>query len=341
MAIRRALINAGFLDATDIAFDQYGSYGPTTQAAVNEYQTDVMHIERPTGNVAERVIGSLFSGSSINNTSQASFGDLNRINVFRLKHDYVVDLTALQLHVDGTTVWKDPNTYIYGAGVKRKGGRADIIRDWSGAKAVWEVKPDSYYGMSYSTELQIESYRTASHLPENASRSYCPIDYLGSDITPFSIPWGPGYSVYVSSNPTCGSKYVGVVYYADRKNGIPVFASEPAVAPQPQEDYKRITWSEPQTVYEGVVAAGVIITAYYIIKGFLELLKQVERVCYYVFKGEVYGVRVYRKYVFDISKQYAFKETFSFVEHLMIDLGVLNKRLMFYFDDSADLNSWC
>jgi hypothetical protein len=43
------------------------------------------------------------------------------------------------------------------------------------------------------------------------------------------------------------------------------------VVPKPNEDYQRITWPEPQTVYNGLVAAGVVVGTYYIVKGVIAL----------------------------------------------------------------------
>jgi peptidoglycan hydrolase-like protein with peptidoglycan-binding domain len=275
MAIQRALITYGYLEATDIAFEEYGYYGPTTQSAVNDYQSEVLGIN-PTGTVANATIGKLFSSGNSSNESQATFGDLNKINVFKMKHDYVLDLTAIQLGISGTTVWKAPNTYLVGGGGGNKRGYPDIIRDGWGAKAVWEVKPDTAYGTSSKTSDQIENYRTASQSTANANRPYCPIIYLGSDIEPFSIQWGVGYSVYVSSTPTAGMKKEGVVYYKDVKDGAPVYYPirdlSPASEPQPQEDYWRVTMPEPQTVYNGVIAAGIVVAAFYIIKTAIAIL---------------------------------------------------------------------
>ena len=264
IALQRALMAYGYLESTDVKAEEYGYFGPTTEAAVIEYQTDKgLGVD---GKAGPATLKSMFSAGSSNNKSNVTFEGLNKINVFRLKHDAVCIALASKL---GPTIYRE--AYIDGAGLKGRGGRADVIRVTGSSKMVWEVKPDSIYGKA-TGKKQVDTYVNSSKTAANAGRAYCPLTY-GSNITAFSFPWTNGQQVYVSSTCLDGTSASGVVFYSDRKGLTPIFqpSYSPVVVPKPNEDYQRITWPEPQTVYNGLVAAGVVVGTYYIVKGVIAL----------------------------------------------------------------------
>lgn len=268
IALQRALMAYGYLESTDVKPEEYGYFGPTTQAAVEEYQKDKgLSADGIAGN---NTLKSMFSAGSINNKAQTSFEGLNKINVFRLKHDAVCTALAAKL---GPTIYRE--AYIDGAGLKGKGGRADVIRVNSTSKMVWEVKPDSLYGVATGAR-QVATYVTQSTSSANRDRAYCPLTY-GTNIVPFSFNWTNGQQVYVSSTSSVGPSGAGVVYYSDRKGLQPIWVPEysPVLVPKPNEDYARITWPEPQTVYNGLVAVGVVVATYYIVKGIIAIAASV------------------------------------------------------------------
>lgn len=268
IALQRALMAYGYLESTDVKPEEYGYFGPTTEAAVSEYQTEKgLGID---GQAGPATLKSMFSAGSINNKSKVSFDGLNKINVFRLKHDAVCVALAAKL---GSTIYRE--AYIDGAGLKGRGGRADVIRVSGTSKMVWEVKPDSFYGKA-TGKRQVDTYVNCSTSTANSGRAYCPLTH-GSAITAFSFPWTNGQQVYVSSRCQDGTSASGVVFYSDRKGTSPLYqpSYSPLVVPKPNEDYQRITWPEPKTVYNGLVAAGVVVGTYYIVKGIIAIAASV------------------------------------------------------------------
>ena len=264
IALQRALMANGNLDSTDVKTDEYGHFGPSTQAAVKEYQ-------REKGLSADGIAGkntlrSLFNAGADNNKVLTSFESLNKINVFRLKHDAVCTALAAKL---GGTIYRE--AFIAGAGINKNGGRADVIRVLGTSKMVWEVKPDSRYGKKTGGP-QVKTYVDCSKTAENSGRAYCPLTY-GSDIASFSFPWTNGKNVFVSSSCSDGTKAQGVVFYSDRKGNNPIWqpSTSPVLLPKPNEDYKTISWPEPQTVYNGLIAAGVAVASFYVVKGIIAI----------------------------------------------------------------------
>lgn len=274
MAVQRALIAYGYLDAADIADDQYGYFGPTTEAAVKDYQLEKLGRGSADGSVGKQTLAVLFSGGSANNKAQASFDKMNRINVFKAKHNAVC--AAVEAQVGGETF---KEAYIMGAGLKGNGGRADLvsIKNGGASKMVWEIKPDSPYGKATGGP-QVTTYVTCSDWPENkAIYKYCPLQY-GTDIRPINLPWNSASNtVYISSACADGTKAPGVVFYSDRKNWQPIYqpAFNPVHVAKPNEDLQKMTWPNPQAVYDGLVAVGVVIAAVYIIKGAFALAASV------------------------------------------------------------------
>lgn len=266
MAVQRALIAYGYLDAADMADDQYGYFGPTTEAAVKDYQLEKLGRGSADGSVGKQTLAVLFSGGSANNKAQASFDKMNRINVFKAKHNAVC--AAVEAQVGGDTL---KEAYIIGAGLKGNGGRADLIsiKNSGASKMVWEIKPDSPYGKATGGP-QVTTYVTCSDWPENkAIYKYCPLQY-GADVQPINLPWkSASNTVYISSICADGTKAPGVVFYSDRKNWQPIYqpAFNPVHVAKPNEDLQKMTWPEPKVVYNGLMAVGVAIAAVYIIKG--------------------------------------------------------------------------
>ena len=133
IALQRALMAYGYLESTDVKAEEYGYFGPSTEAAVIEYQTDKgLGVD---GKAGPATLKSMFSAGSSNNKSNVTFEGLNKTNVFRLKHDAVCVALAAKL---GPTIYRE--AYIDGAGLKGRGGRADVIRVLGSSKMVWEVK---------------------------------------------------------------------------------------------------------------------------------------------------------------------------------------------------------
>ncbi len=264
IALQRALMAYGYLESTDIAPEEYGYFGPSTKSAVLSYQED-KGLSRD-GIAGNNTLKAVFSAGSINNKGQVTFEGLNKINVFRLKHDAVCTALAAKL---GPTIYRE--AYIANAGLKGNGGRADVIRVNNLGKMVWEVKPDSAYGRATGAK-QVATYVNQSTSSANINRAYCPLTY-GSAINSFSFNWSNGQQVYVSSTSMDGSSANGVVYYSDRKGLNPIWqpAYSPILVPKANEDYARITWPEPKTVYNGLIAAGVVVTTYYVVKGIIAL----------------------------------------------------------------------
>lgn len=264
MALQRALMAYGYLDSTDVKLEEYGYFGPSTKAAVIDYQTDKgLYVD---GEVGNSTIKKLFSAGSINNKAQVNFDGLNRINVFRTKHNLVCDALISRLSITPGDMLKE--AFIIGAGLKGNGGRADVVRNTPPLSSVWEVKPDSAYGRLTGAP-QVATYVNRSNDQANKAKyTYCPLTY-GSNITPFYMPWDGTRQVYVSSYRTDGVNNPGVVYYRDTKGLEPIWQPSPVLlpAPKPNEDYKTITLPEPQTVYNGLLTIGVAITAVVIIKG--------------------------------------------------------------------------
>ena len=266
MALQRALMASGNLDSTDVKPEEYGYFGPSTQAAVKEYQSEKgLTADGIAGN---NTIKKLFNAGSINNLGLTSFENLNKINVFRTKHNLVCNALKAKLSASGANVITE--AYVIGAGLKGNGGRADVVKVKSPTSEVWEVKPDSAYGRATGAP-QVATYVNKSQTQENKSRyNYCPMTY-GGIITPFSIPWNGGRTVYVSSYRSDGITNGGVVYYRDQKNNAPVWqpSTVPVVVPKQNEEYSKIAWPEPKTVCEGLITAGVLVTSIYIGKAIL------------------------------------------------------------------------
>lgn len=265
MALQRALMAYGYLDSTDVKLEDYGYFGPSTKAAVIDYQTDKgLYVD---GEVGNSTIKKLFSAGSVNNKAQVNFDGLNRINAFRTKHNLVCDALISRLSITSNDMLKE--AFIIGAGLKGNGGRADVVRKSKPLSSVWEVKPDSAYGRLTGAP-QVATYVNRSHdqVNKDTYRAYCPLTY-GSNITPFYMPWDGTRQVYVSSYRTDGVNNPGVVYYRDTKGTQPIWQPSPVVVPvpKPNEDYKTITLPEPQTVYNGLLRIGVAIATVVFIKG--------------------------------------------------------------------------
>jgi len=76
IALQRALMAYGYLESTDVKAEDYGYFGPTTEAAVIEYQTDKgLGID---GKAGPATLKSMFSAGSSNNKGNVTFEGLNR-----------------------------------------------------------------------------------------------------------------------------------------------------------------------------------------------------------------------------------------------------------------------
>lgn len=267
IAVQRALMAYGFLDAADVKTGDYGYYGPSTYEAVKDYQRENgLSVD---GIVGSNTIGKMFSSKYVNNKGQVSFEGQNRINVFRTKHNLVCEALAANVSfVKGDIVTE---AYIFNAGLKENGGRADVVRKGA-TNYVWEVKPDTAYGKATGGP-QVTTYVVHSEDQINRIKyKYCPLQY-GTGIQSFYISWAGLTQIYVSNTCEDGFSARGVVFYNDRKRRIPVFDTEPVpvYVPKPNTDYAKITMPEPELVLKGLTAVGVAVTACIVIKGIIAI----------------------------------------------------------------------
>lgn len=267
IALQRALMAYGYLDTTDVKSEEYGYFGPSTQAAVKDYQkANGLSQDGIAGN---STLKKIFSAHTSNNSSQVSFDGLNKINVFRTKHNMVCDALASRVSLSIGDIEKE--AYISNAGLKGNGGRADVVRKGT-PNYVWEVKPDSAYGKATGGP-QVATYVNRSYDSVNIDRDYCPLEY-GFNITPFTLNWGKNNTnVYVSSYCADGTSAAGVVYYREQKGNSPIFqpAYSPVLVPKPNEDYFKVSWPEPQVVLGGLAIASVAVASYYIGKAIIAI----------------------------------------------------------------------
>ena len=268
IALQRALMAYGYLDATDVKSEEYGYFGPTTQAAVIDYQKEKgLEVD---GSVGSNTIKKLFSAATETNESQVTFDGLNRINVFRTKHEIVCKTLASRVSIKDGDIVKE--AYIHNAGLKGNGGRADVVRKGT-PHYVWEVKPDSSYGRKTGVQ-QVTTYveRSNDEFNKVNHKEYCPLQY-GFNITPFTLQWGKNNTnVYVYSDPVNELKPDGVVYYKEQKGTNPSFqpAYSPILVPKPNEDYFKVSWPEPEIVLGGLAAITTIaVTSYHIGKAII------------------------------------------------------------------------
>jgi len=270
IAIQRALVAYGYIDSAEIPIDEYGYYGPTTQAAVREYQDATLGFN--TGNVSTQTIAKMFNQNNKTQKEQSTFAMLSNINTFKGRHDAVCAAVEAQVKAKGFTTYKEG--YLYHAGLKELGGRFDVAGVSGSNKQVWEIKPDTVYGRR-TGPIQVATYVAASNMPDNLNhwkyKAYCPLK-LGDNITSGTIAWKPGEQISYYSKSDLVNK--GVVYYSMLKNYQPVYepAFSPYVVPKPNEDYARVTMPSAQTLRNGLLTAGVTVLALYVIKNAVGLL---------------------------------------------------------------------
>lgn len=264
IAIQRALVAYGYIDSAEIPIDEYGYYGPTTQAAVREYQDATLGFN--TGNVSTQTIAKMFNSNNKTQKEQSTFAMLSNINVYKGRHDAVCAAVEAQVKGKGYTTYKEG--YLYYAGLKELGGRFDVAGVSGSDKQVWEIKPDTAYGRR-TGPLQVATYVAASNMSDNLNhwkyKAYCPLK-LGENITSGTISWKPGEQISYYSKSDLANK--GVVYYSAWKNFQPVYepAFSPYVVPKPNEDYARVTMPSGETLRNGLLTAGVTVVALFIVK---------------------------------------------------------------------------
>jgi len=270
IAIQRALVAYGYIDSAEIPIDEYGYYGPTTQAAIREYQDATLGFN--TGNVSTQTIAKLFNSNNKKQKEQSTFAMLSNINIYKGRHDAVCAAVEAQVKNRGFTTYREG--FLYHAGLKELGGRFDVAGVSGSNKQVWEIKPDSAYGR-LTGPLQVATYVAASNNADNLNhwnyRAYCPLS-LGNDITSGTIAWKPGEQISYYSKGDIANK--GVVYYNILKNLQPLFepALSPYIVPKPNEDYARISMPSGETLKNGLITAGVTVVALFVIKEAVGLL---------------------------------------------------------------------
>lgn len=268
IAIQRALVAYGYIDSAEIPIDEYGYYGPTTQAAVREYQDATLGFN--TGNVSKQTIAKMFNQNNKTQKEQSTFAMLSNINTFKGRHDAVCAAVLAQVAGRGYKTYKEG--YLYQAGLKLNGGRFDVAGVKGDDKQVWEIKPDTAYGRGTGPR-QVRTYVEASKLSINinAYGKYCPLE-LGNDIVSGNIAWKNNEHISYYSKGDLANK--GVVYYNTLKNLQPVYepALSPYVVPKPNEDYARVTMPSGETLRNGLLTAGVTVLALYVIKNAVGVL---------------------------------------------------------------------
>lgn len=95
---------------------------------------------------------------------------------------------------------------------------------------------------------------------------------MGNDIVSGNIAWKNNEHISYYSKGDLANK--GVVYYNTLKNLQPVYepALSPYVVPKPNEDYARITMPSRETLFNGLIGAGVVVLTLFALKGAVGML---------------------------------------------------------------------
>ncbi len=268
IALQRALMAWGMLGETDIPTMEYGSFGPLTKAGVEEFQSkNGLTVD---GIVGVNTIKKVFSANKQSNIGLISLEGLNKINVFRERHNWVCNnVSAYMRNTKRYTIINE--AYIAKAGIRNAGGRADIVKVESKNNRVWEVKPDSRYG-HLTGPIQLANYVVKSKLPENADRYYCPMTQ-GEDIDNVSITWQKETDIIAYSSKKFTEK--GVIFYKEQKKNKKewqresVFTQVPVTKEEREKEYATVSWPDAKLVYESMFAAGIIVAGIYVSKAVL------------------------------------------------------------------------
>lgn len=253
--IQRTLQLYEYLDMPDNI--EYGRYGAATEEAVKNYQLATGMSSN--GIVGQQMFNYLFASW---NNNKRSLGNLNQINIFRLKHNIVQQASVNQLSTTYGTcspmggVCKE--IYIPGGGKTGGPGYADIVA--LGSKYIWEVKPNSSRynessGSINSGAAQLERYIRASSLTQG---SYFPLT-VGTRIAPFRINWSPSEYISVRPGNLMGPKELlqsGMIYYQTHPN-----IKQPIAIPSPQESTQKQKNPDMETlaISVGAIGAGYVV----------------------------------------------------------------------------------
>ena len=277
-ALQRALMYYDYLDVTKFSGEDYGTYEEMTKDAIESYQEEKLGKMSVTGIADQKVLQGLFKYTPRKRNELPTNIGMYNINVFKGKHDLVC--VAVQGHVGalapGSSTLREAS--IEHGSRRGNRGRADVVRVAGASKMVWEIKPDSLYGVK-SGYPQVSTYVAASNLKDNISKWYCPLTY-GSKIGPIpNLPWKDGNEIVISDyaiyNGTVQS-FDGVVFYRMKKNDKelqPDTVSVPVPVPKQQEERKKSSLPEPSVVVGGLAAtAGVAVLTFYVVKGIVAIV---------------------------------------------------------------------
>lgn len=274
-ALQRALMYYDYLDVTKFSTEDYGTYEELTEDAVAAYQEEKMGKSNADGIAGARVLKGLFEYTPSKRNILPTNAGMIDINVYKGKHDLVCAAVMghLQEKAPNSTIINE--AYLYHAGLRGNGGRADVVRVLNSSKMVWEIKPDSKYGVKTGYP-QVTSYVLASTHIDNINKYslYCPLTY-GTPIGYIpNIPWKDGSEIVISNYATysgVSESFDGVVFYRTKKNDKelqPETSSVPVIVPKQQEERKKATVPEPAVVVGGLAATAVAtVVTVYVVKG--------------------------------------------------------------------------
>lgn len=269
LALQRALMYHGYMDATELLDEMYGEYDSVTKDAVMSFQ-ETKYVGFMVNGVADILtIEKLFSDNISNRDIFVPIlSTFNSINLYRTRHNLVRDQVRAQVGA----VWYEP--YVAGAGLKGNGGFVDVLVISKPYSKAWEIKPKSTYGVKTGKDqlyTYIERSQDAINIDHLERGEYCPIEE-GYAIKNITIPYSSSTNIVAYSD----SVHPGVVYYENQKNGKPetevVAVPVPEKAKEHQKEYVRITPPEPKVVLDGAILAGLAVGTFYIVKKAIAVL---------------------------------------------------------------------
>lgn len=277
-ALQRALMYYDYLDVTKFSTKDYGTYEDLTKDAVAAYQEEKFGKSNADGIADARVLKGLFEYTPSKRNSLPTNAGMIDINVYKGKHDLVCAAVMgyVEKELPGSEVIKE--AHLYHAGLRGNGGRADVVRVLGYSKMVWEIKPDSKYGVKTGYR-QVSSYVIASDHTDNRIKHglYCPLTY-GTPIGNIpNIPWRDGSEIVISNYAKysgVAESFDGVVFYRTKKNDKEL-QPETAIVPVPkqQEERKKASVPEPTVVIDGLAKTAIAtVVTVYVVKGIVAIV---------------------------------------------------------------------